>query len=112
MLTRSLMLAVLPFVLATSHGPVIDTGSNAKPSTATVCAGGALFEADPAYTAPAPTPAAIDLAQCLSFGSNHGACVQCCKELLGCGGLGPYKCNVCARFCHADVPPPPEPAEP
>ena len=48
---------------------------------------------------PTPVPQA-SLEECF-IERNHGACVECCKRLTL------VKANFCARYCHADVPPPP-----
>ena len=51
-------------------------------------------------------PAETELpVQCLSE-RNHGACVNCCKELSGLPG------NVCSHFCSFRVPPPPGEPQP
>ena len=42
---------------------------------------------------------------------NGGACVNCCKEAVGCGPTGLIKCDACAHFCN-QLPPPPLPGEP
>jgi hypothetical protein len=51
-------------------------------------------------------------AQCLSS-VDRGTCVECCKVATGCGKPpAPFDCNVCAKFCHNNVPPPPSDQEP
>ena len=50
--------------------------------------------------------------ECLSS-SNRGQCVECCKAATQCGtSTGTFECNACARFCKANVPPPPSPGGP
>jgi hypothetical protein len=48
--------------------------------------------------------------QCLAE-RNHGACVTCCKEAIGCESGGTIPCWVCARFCQNRIPPLPDPGE-
>jgi hypothetical protein len=48
--------------------------------------------------------------QCL-LERNHGACVTCCKAEIDCERSG-IPCQVCAKFCQNNVPPPPAPEEP
>ncbi|HEV8200246.1 MAG TPA: hypothetical protein VGS03_09510 [Candidatus Polarisedimenticolia bacterium] len=50
--------------------------------------------------------------QCLSS-VDRGTCVECCKVATGCGKPpAPFDCNVCAKFCHNNVPPGPSDQEP
>jgi hypothetical protein len=50
--------------------------------------------------------------QCLSS-KNRGVCNDCCTAATGCGNPpAPFTCNVCAKFCKNNVPPPPSPGEP
>ncbi|HYV19180.1 MAG TPA: hypothetical protein VFC25_09130 [Verrucomicrobiae bacterium] len=61
--------------------------------------------------ASSPAPAQVDTipTQCLAE-RNHGTCVECCKEITHCGEPPAlFPCNVCAKFCQNNVPPPPEP---
>ena len=68
-----------------------------------------LFAPVPArLTSVIPTP--MDVTACLSE-PNGGACVNCCKEAVGCGPTSQFKCNACAHFCNG-VPPPPPPGQP
>jgi hypothetical protein len=49
---------------------------------------------------------------CLSS-VDRGTCVECCKAATGCGKPpAPFDCNVCAKFCHNNVPPGPSDQEP
>ena len=67
----------------------------------TVLADGAVPAAAPPVN---PSPAdVVPPLQCLLLERNHGACVNCCKELSGLPG------NVCSHFCSIPVPPPPPP---
>lgn len=52
--------------------------------------------------------------QCLSS-QNRGQCVECCKAATACGNPedgAPITCNLCAKFCHNNVPPPVSDEEP
>jgi hypothetical protein len=50
--------------------------------------------------------------QCLSS-VDRGTCVECCKVATACGKPpAAFDCNVCAKFCHNNVPPTPSDQEP
>jgi hypothetical protein len=105
-------------VLILCAAPARSASPVADPALAGAPDGGVCVQSDSSGTVEAASGALTSPAdiqtppvQCL-LTPNHGACVECCKAATGCGGDGPFPCNLCARFCGANVPPPPAPDEP